>query len=77
MTWISVCDDLPKEPHEVLVYTPEHQNIYIAYWSGVEGIWMMCAPGICYRTFPQWVEITHWMPLPELPKEEEHDMDEC
>lgn len=59
--WISVKDRLPKELREVMFYDGE--EMWIGYRLG--GLW--CED---YFTFKE-SKITHWMPLPEPPKEEE------
>lgn len=70
--WISVQDRLPEEGYVVLAIASgcPHANIIlkeayqIAEWCH-EGGWIL-------QEFPEWedAEVTHWMPLPEPPKEE-------
>jgi hypothetical protein len=62
--WISVKDRLPEEESGLLlVYNSRLKKIGTSYWS--EGIW-------CGGTWPVTSQfITYWMPIPELPKEEE------
>lgn len=68
MRWISVKDRLPEEykgeDNELinyLCYMPEY-GIDIANFMKPAGIWVcMGLP----------VKVTHWMPLPEAPKEDE------
>ena len=59
--WISVKDRLPEECNQYLVC--HERNMYLA-WYSVSGRWYIeeaiCEPGY----------ITHWMPLPEPPKED-------
>lgn len=58
MKWISVKENVPEENVKVLVCT-EHGSVLTAHYS--RGWWHV-AFGL---------KVTHWMPLPELPKEEE------
>lgn len=58
--WISVRDRVPEDQDEVLVCTRSKngaRNIDKGYWSIDRFIHRGCA------------DVTHWMPLPELPKE--------
>ena len=55
--WIDVKDGLPEKADWYLVYA-ENQRPFVAYFKG--------------KTFPlnnHYHKITHWMPLPEPPKE--------
>jgi hypothetical protein len=57
--WISVKDELPKEPVDVLVYD-EDDGILVSrymkdYWS-------------CADDYLSCDCITHWMPLPKIPE---------
>ena len=63
MSWISVKDRLPKSGKEVL---------FITGWK------TMCVG--FYRDFSGWsngefvgIDVTHWMPLPKPPKEEDDE----
>jgi len=58
--WISVKDRLPKEKQRVLVYHPDMQDADTGPIS-VQWGW------ICHK---KWNDVTHWMPLPEPPKED-------
>ena len=64
MRWIPVEERLPM-PYEnpVLVYDN----------SGVGMAWYSLKMGWMYRTGLGCVDVTHWMPLPKLPKEEKKD----
>lgn len=66
--WIPVEERLPEDRSDVLVVT---------YWNERWGVYM----GWCAPTYKKWyvhigigdrndVAVTHWMPLPEPPKEE-------
>lgn len=61
--WISVKDDLPDEfPYDVLVMGKNECDEYfydIAFYD--DGEWK--------SLYWEGENITHWMPLPELPKE--------
>ena len=61
--WIPCSEKLPEKHVEVLAYSPYWGKIVVAMWGGE--FWL-----------EQWTdddleksEITHWMPLPEPPKE--------
>ena len=56
--WISVKDRLPNENTRVLVYAKQgcYMNLRIDY---------ICNGGMWFYS----MMVTHWMPLPELPKE--------
>jgi hypothetical protein len=62
--WIGVKDRLPEDNSGLLlVYNSRLKKIGTSYWN--EGIW-------CGGTWPVTSQfITYWMPIPELPKEEE------
>lgn len=72
MNWISVSDRLPNTEDSVLICKRQKngvQSIAIAYY---------CISG----KPPRWVqngvaEITHWMPLPELPLIQEYPKGIC
>lgn len=61
MEWISVKDRLPEAKSLVLGINAEEQRPYVMWFNGV-----------CW-TFEEYVIedgiITHWMPLPDPPKE--------
>lgn len=61
--WVSVEERLPA-PTENLVL------VYDGTGVGINMAWYSYAMGWKYRTGLPGVEITHWMPLPEPPKEE-------
>lgn len=73
--WISVKDRLPKWEEKVLVYCKPDDGDNFQSWSG-------CQTAILPEGFTQFLEsltncgctsldgpVTHWMPLPEPPKE--------
>jgi hypothetical protein len=66
--WISVKDRLPDIRHAVLAFTPHYNNIW-ALLLHEDGLWYYWMAG-CQEYDPLWMgPITHWMPLPEPPKE--------
>lgn len=59
--WISVKERLPEEGEDVLVYLGE--GIFEICWTLKDGFW---------ETRDSYLDtdaVTHWMPLPEPPKE--------
>ena len=79
MNWISVKNRLPEECLNVLVFIQDANKIGIAiayyfddnWWGWISDF--KSEPGIeifddNYRGFTRSKNVTHWMPLPELPK---------
>ena len=65
--WISVKDRLPITNVGVLVYTPRLKNIFEVFYK-LDGKWEIFS----YRGGEILNdEVTHWMPLPEPPKEDD------
>lgn len=64
MRWIPVEERLP-EPQENPVIACDYTGVCLAWYSPTMG-WQ-------YRTGLSGVDITHWMPLPQPPKEASHD----
>ena len=67
MKWISVTDNLPKINDVVLVYDKDIEDVatgYISEFIGDRCVWII--------DYGQSIsdEVTHWMPLPQLPKGE-------
>ena len=64
--WISVKDRLPEDDSDVLAYSRngEEGRIYPANYA--KGVWFDCI----FNT-PATGTTTHWMPIPEPPKEVE------
>lgn len=64
MEWIKCSDRMPRD-HEVVLVLDYSQSVNKGYWFDSEKMWWgsewMCEEG----------DVTHWMPLPEPPKEEE------
>ena len=69
--WVSVKDRLPEEQKEVLIYLPEYDSVEMAS--------LFTIPGMNLREWTQnedaymLDEVSHWMPLPEPPKEVRDD----
>lgn len=71
MEWISVKDRLPEDGRDVLIcyYFKPHLNMRF----------MAVSSYFVFDSIPRWqhesigIVITHWMDLPELPKEEEEN----
>ena len=59
--WISVKDRLPEDYQRVLCLF-ESGTMEVSFRASVKGF--------CYEGFKQTGKVTHWMPLPEPPKEE-------
>lgn len=64
--WISVKDRLPDIDAEVLIRTDE--SLYdVAQYTGADRFWTLERNPSCWVTA---IGVTHWMQLPEPPKEE-------
>ena len=61
--WISVEERLPYDCIDVLVFTRSGYTSSISIANTLKGRWF--SRGIPFEN------VTHWMPLPEAPKEEE------
>lgn len=59
--WISVKDRLPEDHVAVLVFDSVCRNIYKAWMSHDLGEWFS------EEYLPDFLNITHWMPLPNPP----------
>lgn len=66
--WISVKDRLPERDRNVLVIDGHNSIRILAFWrkNGNEWEWITETYGISRKN-----DVKMWMPLPELPKEEE------
>lgn len=67
--WIPVTEALPEDGSDVLAYLKYEVGGRIAAANYDKGMWQDCVMGGLYRT--EEGVVTHWMPLPEPPKEEE------
>lgn len=63
--WISVKERLPEKKRRVMVYTTQGMyRLGVFSFVGKEGaVWFKCDRSC--------ITCTHWMPLPEPPKEEQ------
>ena len=64
MRWIPVEERLPE---------PTENPVLVHDYSGVSVAWHSKAMGWVYKTGFACVDVTHWMPLPQPPKEAAHD----
>lgn len=64
MRWIPVEERLPNPKQNVLAYSPKSG---IAEADYADGFWMQ------YRWSSVMDSVTHWMPLPQPPKEETYE----
>lgn len=64
--WISVKDRLPDNGQDVLVYLDDGEETRVAPCNYANGVWFDCVMNRVATLH----HITHWMPLPEPPKEE-------
>ena len=64
--WISTADRLPNPFESVLMHTPEDSPLPVVHegYLTCNEIWMSL-----YREAYTLSEVTHWMPMPEPPKE--------
>lgn len=80
--WISVKDRMPENQNPVMVFVPPHVDeikgtflgyVGMAYYTSLgEGFW--CGTdGNLYGAIGMIHTPTHWMPLPEPPKENENE----
>ena len=78
MEWISVEDRMPPKETYVLVYCNSGENSCIAFAMNF-GRYFVMTDDVGYKN-TEWKtpidsEITHWMPMPEPPKENEDELD--
>lgn len=65
MDWISVKDRLPEPHRMVIVYVANR-----AGWWNIETDFLNLNGSWASNADSDWHIVTHWMPLPEPPKEE-------
>lgn len=65
--WIPVSERLPNVFEGVLAYCPKHRNTYLLYINA-RGEWHFFDKTVAGALLDE--AVTHWMPLPEPPKEE-------
>ncbi len=67
--WISVKDRLPESPMVVLVYCPDYTNyeepLIVKWIEGKEGMMFWDFDELSDRDITE--DVTHWMPIPDLP----------
>jgi hypothetical protein len=63
--WVSVKERLPEDSKKILLYHQDGRTLF--------GLWSNRKEGWYFDSFGPWEkdEVTHWMPLPEPPKEGE------
>ena len=74
MRWIPVEERLPEEGKRCLLYTPCDGILCVGYYAGKDERqhrhkWRLVTAMRSTQTLTK--KVTHWMPLPEAPKEEE------
>ena len=72
MGWISVKDRLPENLEKVLflwVYDEILKNLSVGYMA--DGEWSIYLPYTSFDLNGEYIEVTHWMPLPDCPKDKE------
>ena len=65
-SWISVQGRLPDNGQDVLAYLDDGEETRVAPCNYANGVWFDCVMNRVVTLH----HITHWMPLPEPPKEE-------
>lgn len=73
MRWIPVEERLPEEGKRCLLYTPCDRILCVGYYAGKDEWqhrhkWRLVTAMRSTQTLTK--KVTHWMPLPQLPKEE-------
>ena len=65
--WISVKDRLPEKETEYICWFGDYPLgafAMVCRWNKIKGAFW------CYSDNAKWAFVTHWMPLPEPPKED-------
>ena len=65
--WIPVTERLPEQKKAHYLCLLDDDSMAVVYWSKVPD-WASKGEWTWHN--PNWKEVTHWMPLPEPPKEE-------
>lgn len=68
--WIKTSEQMPIAYNPILLYHRLYKEICIGYWRALTGLWWV----FNYGVYSDEDVITHWMPLPELPEEEENEI---
>lgn len=73
--WISVKDKVPTTSEDVLVIVNGKPKENITLYGAMEFASYAKGEGWIVDAYPEWegAKVTHWMPLPESPKEDAHD----
>ena len=66
--WISVKDELPPRERNILAVNGHGRIKILAFWKKEEKRWTWIEDS----RFTHWNDITHWMPLPEPPDDEQN-----
>lgn len=68
--WISVEDRLPGPHYNFLAYNRDGRVFNSRMCYGMHDPWFTYPPGYANAsdTMPEWIDVTHWMPLPEPPE---------
>lgn len=69
--WIKIEDQLPKDGERVITYF-EHTGIEISTYKNLVGGKDEVFGDNMFHNHSGWLtdDVTHWMPLPEIPKDE-------
>jgi hypothetical protein len=59
----------PKTRRSILVYVPENKCTYVVYWDEKHPSWSIFGGG--WRSYLTSGGPSHWMPLPDPPKQGE------
>ena len=70
MEWISVKDRLPENDTRVLAYCKD-RCIHDVKWRWADNAWYDKGSAAVYLAG----FVTHWLPMPEPPKEDKHETD--
>lgn len=64
--WISVKEELPENNQEVIATDGRH--IFAGIGTDCGEVFANCYDLICYCPPKEFGRVTHWMPVPEIPK---------
>lgn len=68
MEWVKVSDKLP-EPHKNVLVFDNDEGMTVAYYS--QFVYFNLSVQGCFASGGQLYNVTHWMELPEPPKDKE------
>lgn len=70
MEWISVKDRLPEYDEKVIAYCKKTNKYFVGFArKSYSGDTYWCLVGAAGATYCVKSKVTHWMPMPEPPKE--------